>query len=280
MKSEIVYGLRLISEKRLLTISFEKMKLRYSFSSHHLFFACSFSLFWLFCLGIAASAQDRLVTKDGKTQDVKILGVSGANVQVQIGGGSMGVPLSSVSSVVMAAPAELTAANAAYEAGEYAKALPMAKGVAEKFKGLPVAWMRQAASLVGDIHVALGNLKEAEAAYKEFQTVYPGAGSAQTDIGMARIALARKNYDEARLKLEPIAAKALKEKTPAPAMASAYSQTFYLLGEIAEAQEQPAVALENYLRTVTLFPTDHNSVAAARQKADALRKKDPTLTVP
>lgn len=280
MKSENVYGLRLISEKRLLTITSEKMKLRYSFSYRHLFFACSFSLFWLLGLGFTAPAQDRLVTKDGKTQDVKILGVSGANVQVQINGGTMGVPLSQVSSIVMAAPTELAAANSAYAAGEYAKALPSAKSVAEKYKGLPVPWVRQAASLVGDIHVALGNLKEAEAAYKEYQTIYPGAGSVQTDVGMARIALARKNYDEAKLKLEPIAAKALKEKTPAAAMASAYSQAFYLLGEIAEAQDQPVVALENYLRTVTIFSTDQSSVAAARQKADALRKKDPTLSVP
>ena len=102
----------------------------------------------------------------------------------------------------------------------------------------------------------------------------------QADVGMARIAVARKSYDEAKAKLVPIAEAALKEKTPNPAFAPAYSQTFFLLGQIAEAQQQPEVALENYLRTVTLFHEDRSAAAAAQEKANALRKKDPTLAVP
>ena len=256
------------------------MKRRCSFSPQQSHFALSFAVFCLFWLNNGALAQDRLTYKDGRTQDTKILGVNGATVQIQVGTGSIGVPLATVASVAMAAPADLAAANAAYRAGDYAKALPLAKGVAEKYKGLPIAWAQQATSLMGDIHVALGNLKDAEAAYKDYLRIYPGAGTLQTDVGMARIAVARKNYDEAKAKLEPIAAAALKEKTPTAAYAPAYSQTFFLLGQIAEAQAQPEVALENYLRTVTLFPEDHSAAAAAQEKADALRKKDPTLTVP
>jgi len=256
------------------------MKLRCRFSSRQSHFVFGFAIFWLLSLNIGALAQDRVTTKDGKTQDVKILAVNGSTVQIRVGTGSIGIPLSSIASVAMAAPAELAAANAACQAGDYPKALPLAKAVAEKYKGLPIDWARQATSLVGDIQVALGNLKEAEAAYKDYQRIYPGAGTVQTDVGMARIAVALKNYDEAEKKLEPIAAAALKEKTPSPTLAPAYSQTFFLLGQIAEAQSQPEVALENYLRTVTLFHEDRGAVAAAQEKANALRKKDPTLTVP
>ena len=256
------------------------MKLRCSYSSRQSHFAFGFAVFWLLSLNIGALAQDRITTKDGKTQEVKILGVNGSTVQIQVGAGSIGLPLTSITSVAMAAPAELAAANTAFQAGDYAKALPLAKAVAEKYKGLPTDWARQSTSLVGDSQVSLGNLKEAEAAYKDYQRIYPGAGTLQTDIGMARIALARKNYDEAKQKLEAIAATALNQKTPNPALAPAYSQLFLLLGQIAEAQQQPEVALENYLRTVTLFHEDRNAVAAAQEKANALRKKDPTLTVP
>ena len=280
MRNKNVYGLRLISGRKLLNISFEKMKLRYSFSSRQCLFVLGTVLVLLFGQERAAFAQDRLLTKDGRTQDVKILGVNGSNVQVQVGGGSMGIPLATVTSVVMAPPAELAAANKAYEAGDYAKALPAAKAVAAKYKGLPVEWARQATSLVPDILVAMGNLPEAEAAYQDFQKVYPGAGSLQTDIGMARIAIARKKYDEAKQKLDPIGEAALKTKLPPPALAAAYSQTFLLLGEIAEAQQQHITALENYLRTVTIFYADHGAVAAAQEKANALRKNNPTLTVP
>lgn len=261
-------------------MAFEKMKLRSSFSFPQRYFVFGCVCFGLLGLNFSALAQDRLATKDGKTQDVKILSANGTSVQIQVGAGSIGIPLSSIASVVKAAPPELAAANAAMQAGDYAKALPLAKGVAEKYKGLPTDWARQATGLVGDIQVAQGKFKEAEAAYKDFQRIYPGAGTLQTDVGMARIAVALKNYDEARKKLEPLAEAALKEKTPAPALAPAYSQTFFLLGQIAEAQKQPEVALEHYLRTVTLFPEDHAAVAAAQQKANALRKQDPTLTVP
>ena len=256
------------------------MKRRCKFSSRQSHFALSFVVFWLFCLTSGVFAQDRLTYKDGRTQDTKILGVSGANVQIQVGTGSVGVPLASIASVAMSAPADIAAANAACRAGDYAKALPLAKAVAEKYKGLPTDWARQAMSLVGDLSVDLGNLKEAEAVYKDYQRIYPGSGTLQTDVGMARIAVARKSYEEAKAKLEPIAAVALKEKTPNPAFAPAYSQTFYLLGQIAEAQAQPEVALENYLRTVTLFYADRSAAAAAQEKANALRKKDPTLAVP
>ena len=238
------------------------------------------SLLWLFSLGTGAQAQDRLYLKDGRTQDVKVLSANGVTVQIQVGGGSIGIPLSTVTSVTVAAPPEFAPARAACEAQQFAKALPALKALAEKYKGLPVDWARQAASMVGDIHVAQGNLKEAEAAYKDYQKLYPGAGSVQTDVGMARIAVARKNYDEAREKLDPIAEAALKGKTPPAGLGAAYSQTFLLLGQIAEAQQQPAVALEHYLRTVTLYPEDHTAVVAAQERADSLRKQDPALTVP
>ena len=133
------------------------MKLRCSFSSRQPHFAFSFAFFWLLSLNIGAFAQDRLTTKDGKTQDTKILGVKGSTVQIQVGTGSIGIPLASISTVVMAAPAELAAANTACQAGDYAKALPLAKVVAENYKGLPTEWARQATGLVGDIQVALGN---------------------------------------------------------------------------------------------------------------------------
>lgn len=220
------------------------------------------------------------MTRDGRTQDVKILGVSGNNIQISVGSGSVGVPLATISSVVMAAPPELAQALKAYETGAFAKALPLVKGIVAKYNGLPVDWARQAASLLGDIQVALGDLKEAEAAYTNFQRTYPGVGGAQTEVGMARIAVARKNYTDAQAKLEPIAAAALKEATPAPALAPVYSQAFFLLGQIAEAQGQSAVALESYLRTVTVFYHDTKSAEAAQQRADALRKKDPTLYLP
>lgn len=256
------------------------MKLRCSISSRKRFFALSFALIALFGIVGESCAQDRLVTKDGVARDGKILGVTGNSVMIQMGGASLGIQIAMISSVIKAAPPELALAQKTSEAGDYAKALPIAKAVADQYKGLPIAWAQQATSLVGDIYVGLGKLTEAEAAYTDFKKYYGAAGSVQTDVSMARIAVARKKYDEAKSKLDPIAEKALKEPVSTTEAGMAYSQTFFLLGQIAEAQGESAVALENYLRTVTLFAQDRSAVAAAQEKADALRKKNLTLVVP
>lgn len=256
------------------------MKLRYSFSSRQCLFALGFGLCALCFTNFNALAQDKIVTANGRAQNTKILGVSGANIQVQVGSGVVGIPLASVASVVMAPPAEVAEAQKAFAARDYPKALALVQAVAAKYMGLPVAWACQNASLLGDIHVELGQLKEAEAAYNAFRRAYPKAGSVQVDVGMARIALSRKAYDEASAKLEPIAAKARENPLAPSPDAVAYSQTFLLLGEIAEARSQPVAALENYLRTVTIFYRDANSVQKAQERADALRKQDPSLALP
>ncbi len=258
------------------------MKLRCSNSSRQRLFALGFAFLALWGVVGGVDAQDRLFTKDGRVQNTQVLGSTGATIQIPAGtaGGVMGYPMANVLKVEKEAPADFTAAQKAYEAGDYAKALPAIKGVADKFKGLPVDWAQKAASQVGDIYVALNKLTEAEAAYAEFKKFYPGSGSDQTEVGMARIAVARQKYSEAKAKLEPIAAKALKEKSASVALGAVYSQTFLLLGQIAEAEKQFPIALENYLRTVTLFPQDRSAAAAAQEKADALRKNDPALAVP
>ena len=52
--------------------------------------------------------------RDGKTQQTKILGVTGSSVQIQVGAGSLGVPLGNIASVTMAAPADFAAGVAMF----------------------------------------------------------------------------------------------------------------------------------------------------------------------
>ena len=252
------------------------MNLRRCFPFHQLLFLLVFFVF----VASRAPAQEKIVTKDGRMQDVKILGVSGANVQVQVGAGTIGMPLVSIAQITMAPPADFTLAMAAYQAKNYAKAQVSMLAVVNKYKGLPVDWAQQATMMVGDIYVSLNDLPKAEAAYKEFQRVYPGQGSAQADVGMARIAVAKKDFAAAKTKLEPIAEKALKEKNVPADEAGIYSQAFYLLGQIKESEGDFSGALEDYLRTVTLFHQDRIAVGAAQERADALRKEHSGIAVP
>ena len=251
------------------------MKLRRRNSSHQLLFAAAFGLLAVTTL----FAQDKVIKKDKSVMTGKIVGVAGSSLQVQIGAGTIGVPLATVASVVMTVPADFTAGKDAYDTQDYAKALAPIQKIVGKFKGLNTAWAQQAAGMLGDIYVSLNKLTEAEAAYQDYQKIYGGEGSAQTDVGLARISVSKKEFDKAKEKLAPVVAQALKERHPAKAVAGAYSQAFYLMGQIAESQQDYPSALEHYLRTVTLYPADRAAVSGAKERADAIRKEHKT-TVP
>lgn len=253
------------------------MKLRSPFIPQQLLFQFAFTLFLL--LGSAAFAQDTVIMRTGAQQQFKVLGVAGTNVMVKTQFGEQGLPLAQVKEVRMGAvPPEFNAALAAFQAKDYAKALGILKPLADKWRGLPAPWTEQVTAMLGDTYAEMGDAAKAEAAYKTFQQLYPG--SALADIGMASIAVGKGDFAEVKKRLDPVTAKALEEKNVPYEKALAYSKAFYLSGQAKESEGDLAGALEDYLRTVTLFYHDRAAVALAQEKADALRKAHKDLIVP
>src|SRR5438552_13763189 len=95
------------------------MKLRRSPCSRQLLFL---PLLFILFTGRDARAQDMITKRDGTTQAVKIIGTTGANVEVQVGAGTVGIPIAMVASIKMTPPAEFQGALAAWQAKDYAKA--------------------------------------------------------------------------------------------------------------------------------------------------------------
>lgn len=220
-----------------------------------------------------AATQSSLTLRGQQPIGGVILGTSASGVQFQTPAGTVTYPLASVASVQMAAPREVAAAREAFEAKDFAKALTLAKTVADKFKGLPIEWAQSMTGLVGDLYVVTGEIPRAEAAYTEFEKLYPGAGSMQAAVGRARVAAAKKDFAAAKERLAPITEKALKEKNVPAANRLAYSGAFYVMGLVKESEKDYAGALEDYLRTVTIFYHDATAVVAAQERADAVRKE-------
>jgi tetratricopeptide (TPR) repeat protein len=255
------------------------MKLRFPFRFQQLLSAAGCAAL----LGSAAMAQDLIFTNDGQPpKQVKVVGMSpsGQTLEFLVGEGKLGLPIASIKEVRMAPPAELAHVMQSYEAKDYAKALALLKPVTDRFKGMPSPWAQQATSMLGDIFVAMNELQKAEAAYADFKRLYPSGGSMQSEVGLARIAVAKKDYATAKQKLAPITEAALKEKTISPANALAFSNAFVVSGQLKEAEGNLSGALEDYLRTVTLFYHDRAAVALAQDKADTLRSRHKEVTVP
>ena len=140
--------------------------------------------------------------------------------------------------------------------------------------------------MVADLLIASGETDKAEAVYREFEQFYPGDGGLQTKVGRARIAVAKKDLPTAKDLLTSVTENALKLKTVPRDSAFAYSQAFYVTGLVNEAEGKRQEALENYLRTVTIFFNDPSARTQAQERADALRagnksrKTSEQLTVP
>ncbi|MGA3169423.1 MAG: hypothetical protein ABSE62_00265 [Chthoniobacteraceae bacterium] len=226
-----------------------------------------------------ALSQSTITLRNGQTQQVTILGVTPSGIRVQLGNGEILEPFSNVTLVSMNPPPEFAAAQTAYESGDLQTALTNAQAVVRAYRGLPTDWAQEAMLMLGDIDVSLNQLPQAQAAFKDFQAAYPLSGSAEADVGLASVDVANKNYDAARAKIAPILAQALTTRTPPREAAALIGRTFLVSGQIKQASGDLQGALEDYLRTVTIFPEDRVAAASAQQRADALRK-DHGVAVP
>ena len=233
-----------------------------------------------------ASAQDQLVFADKHVQAGKITGMSGNTVLMTVttptgAPGQLGFDLGLISRVDAAAPPSFQAGTAAYAAGEWDRALAIFKPITEQFRGLPTDWARQAFAMLGDIYIEKNDVPRAENAYNDYRKLYPGGTSLRFTLGQARIAMARSNDAAARQQIDAIVTAALKDPADVShADGAAYGEAFYLLGQLQEKEGKPAAALEDYLRTVTLFYQDGATAARAGARADALRAAHKDLAAP
>jgi tetratricopeptide (TPR) repeat protein len=249
------------------------MTLRSPFRRQQLLFVLAGALAVLLGAPRAQAQIDATITYKNNTQQAaKIVGVSGGSLMVKGQYGEEGKPLAQILAVTTATtPPEVNAAQQAFEAKDFAKAMTAAQAVVNKYRGMPAEWVVSMVALIGDIHLAQGDTAKAEAAYNEFAKTFPGHGGA--DLGRARVAVSKKDFAAARKIAEPLAEKAAKEKNVTRQAGQIYGQTFLVLGQVKEAQGEYAAALQDYLRTVTLYFHDRTAVAQAQERADALRKE-------
>ena len=214
-----------------------------------------------------ANAQPRVL------QGVLITGIVGGKASIRDVAGEIAYNLNTLDEVRKAAPPEWIAASRAIETGEVEKAIVMVRGVAEKFRGLPVAWAQDASASLGGLLISAGKLTEAESAFTAFAQAYPTAGGAITDVGKARLAAAKKQFNEAKTLATPIVEGALSKKTVTRSESQLFGQAFYVIGQVAEGENKLPEAMEAYCRTVALFYQNREAVIAAQQRIDDLRKK-------
>jgi tetratricopeptide (TPR) repeat protein len=146
------------------------------------------------------------------------------------------------------------------------------KPLVESFLGLPTDWAERASALLGEAYLSLDQLPAAEAAFAQFTKAYPNAKSL-SEIGLARLAVSRKDFAEANSLLAPILAEADGVVIADKGKGGIYGQAFYLMGMVKENAGAYPEALRDYLTAVTLFRDDKAVVAKAQERADFLVKE-------
>ena len=217
--------------------------------------------------------------KTGAAQQGVITGVTASGVAIQLGaGGSITVPLNQIESVQMAPPPEYGLAQQAIAQKDAPKAAALIGAVAVKYKGLPIDWAQQATALAGFLALQNGDMARAVSAFNDFNKFYPAA--VEGKIGSAAIAASKKDFATAKGLIAPIVEEALKQKDVPVASRFAYSRALYISGQVKESENDLPGALEDYLRTTTIFYHDAAAVAAAQGRADELRKNKNKVAVP
>ena len=247
------------------------MKLRSTFPIQQLLFLATCGLL---LAGRDARAQGQpavVKQKAGAAQQGVITGVTASGVSFQLAaGGSITIPLNQIEYVQMAPPPEYGLAQQAIAQKDVPKAAALIGAVAAKYKGLPIDWAQQATALAGFLALQSGDIAKADGAFRDFGRFYPAA--VEGKIGTAAIAAAKKDFATAKALIAPLVEEALKQKDVPVASRFAYSRALYISGQVKESENDLPGALEDYLRTTTIFYHDAAAVAAAQTRADELRK--------
>ena len=225
------------------------------------------------CIAAAdVRAEDLIIQKDGQRREGQILSVKSAMIRIKVGPVETSIPIASVDSITMAPPKAFTDSLASWSKGNASATLSTVKPLVEKFLGLPTKWGERASALLGEALLATGDISGAETAFANFQKAYPDAGKF-ADVGLARLAIEKKDYPTAQAKLEPIVALAKKTLVAKPGESAVFGQALYLMGRTHEADGKPSEALECYILAANIFREDQAVVSQASERAKALEKK-------
>jgi TolA-binding protein len=201
------------------------------------------------------------------------MGIKAGVLKIKVGPAETGIQMANVASVVMAPPKAYAETLAAWQAGDANKTIALLVPLAANFNGLPTDWAEHASALLGEAFLAAGQTDKAEAAFADFQKSYPAATTA-ADVGLAQLAIVKKDFSGARARLLPIVEKAKSTKLAAPGECAVFGQSLFLLGLVQEASAENSEAMENYLLVTTLFHEDKAVAQKAAEHADALAKKN------
>lgn len=235
-----------------------------------------FAALTLSVTGPVFAQEDVLVVTGGQERRGEVVSVSGPNVVFKIGPAQTNIALESIESATVKEPAGVATARQALADNNPAKTILDLRPITQTFAGLPTDWAQESYAMLGEALVRMNQLEEAQKVFDQFTTLYPDAAS-MAAVSVASLDIARGDFAAAKEKITPVVTEAASVKLAEPARSANYGRAFLIMGQIKESEGYNAEALEDYLRTVTVFYADAAATADARQRADKLSAEKGTI---
>jgi TolA-binding protein len=219
----------------------------------------------------ALAQADVLRMRNGESYTGTVMRVVKDVVTIKTAAGELSLPRRDIVRLDVPETDEYKAGIAALKARDFNTALTNLRPVVQRLGGLPLFWVANAASRLGDAHVGAKDFPAALRAYEEFKQLYPDVPLAQNlDVKLARIRCAQKDWAKALDLAGPMVTNLLKKDFLTPAEEGFLAEALVSVGDAQAETGKKDEALESYLKVVALFDLDADLAAEAQFKAAGL----------
>lgn len=230
----------------------------------------------------ALAAQDKITLKAGApvTGEVIRYNASANTVTVKTAQGEIPYPMANITRVELAERSEVSNGIADALAERHADAVSKLQPIVDRFLGLDIPWVIQAAGVLADSLAQTGNTFESEKLADAILKAYPNSVfRLQGTIAKASTLIARKEYEPALKLLEEVEKALPATAVPDQSTMQILSNLHFNKAQIFKAKGDKARAFESFLTVASLYHEPAKRAAQALAEAEALKKEDPSLAI-
>lgn len=227
----------------------------------------------------ALFAQDKLILKSGETVEGTVEGLTPTgDIRFKIAAGTVPYPKANILRVELAERPEFVAGIKAMEQQNFAEAIENLKPLVDKFLGIEVEWVAEAAGALAEALAQAGKTYDSEQLSDRIIAAYPNSPFRfRGMISKAYTLVVRERYDEAIKLLNEVVEAVKPGPAPDARTMDILSYLHFVLGQAFEKKGENAKALESYLKVVTLYYLPAKRAQLAQERATELRRKNPGL---
>lgn len=226
-------------------------------------------------------AQDKITLKSGEVVEGEVVSIDkNRNILMKVAQGQLPYPSANIARVEMAVRPQVAQAQQLLRDGKNQEAVDLVKPLVDKYLGIDVPWIPEAAGVEAEGLLALGKTGEGGDLYAKIGELYQtSVFRFKGDLGKARAKLAEGDTAGALAILDTVEKQLDPGVVPDSTKMPILSELYLLRGDIYAKTDKPDQALLAYIKVSTLYYSPTSRAEVAQKKADDLKRKNAKLVV-